>query len=96
MRNIRDVIVPIGAAIAVAASLCAVPAVAGDAATEVNIAPSSARAAMAWAPRGKSGIRQVRHIRNHPARVASLAKPGCGWSASQCDRQFVLILGIGF
>jgi hypothetical protein len=82
--------ISIGAAVALATILVALPAAGSDAAP---VAPSSA--AMASAPQGKSKARHVKHVRVHPARVASLARPGCGWFAP-CDGQFVLILGIGF
>ena len=81
----------IGATLVAMAALCVVPAAAYDA---EPVAAPSASAAMAWAPQVKSKSRHVRHVRAQPARVASLARPGCGWTA--CDRQFVLMIGVGF
>jgi hypothetical protein len=90
MREIPRPSISIGAAIVLATNLVVLPAAGSDAAP---VAPPSA--AMAWVPDAKSKARHVKHVRVHPARVASLARPDCGWSAP-CDRQFVLILGIGF
>ena len=81
----------IGATVIATAAVCVLPAAAYDA---EPAAEPSASAAMAWAPQVKSKARHVRHVRAQPARVASLARPGCGWTA--CDRQFVLMIGVGF
>ncbi len=82
-----------GAAVAV---LSAMPAAAYDV---EPAAISIASDAMAWVPpanlkEAKSKPRHVRQVRAQPARVASLARPGCSWSA--CERQFVLMIGVGF
>ncbi|MFO1110985.1 MAG: hypothetical protein U1E61_17545 [Bradyrhizobium sp.] len=87
------IVLSIGAAVAVIAAACAAPAAAYDA---EPVATSAASTAMAWVPPGKSQPKRVRHVRAAPARVASLARPGCGWSTSLCDRPFVLMIGIGF
>jgi len=76
------------------------PAVASDepssVATSEKIEPSTS-SAMAWALQAKSRARHVRYIRSQPTRVASLARPGCGWYGwSACERPFVLMVGIGF
>ena len=93
MRKIPRIILSTGAAVTLMTALGAAPSAASEAAA-VAVAPPSA--AMAWAAQGKSKTRHVRQVRSHPERVASLARPTCGWPASSCDRQFVLILGIGF
>jgi len=93
MRKIPQIILSTGAAVTLVTTLGAAPSAASEAAP-VAVAPSSV--AMAWATQGKSKTRHVRQVRGHPARVASLARPTCGWPVSSCDQQFVLILGIGF
>ena len=99
MRNVLKVCVSVGAAIAITATLCAVPAAASGkrsvAAENDTIDMSQSRSAMAWAPREKQGTRHKRRVRSYPARIASLARPGCN-PAFPCVRPFVLILGIGF
>lgn len=80
----------------------AIAALSGLPAAAYDVDPAAislASEAMAWVPPtnlkdAKSKPRHVRHARAQPARVASLAKPGCGWSP--CERQFVLMLGVGF
>lgn len=81
----------IGATAIAMAAVCVLPAAAYDA---EPAAAASVSAAMAWTPQAKSKARHVRRVRAQPARVASLARPGCGWSA--CERQFVLMIGVGF
>jgi hypothetical protein len=93
MRKIPQIILSTGAAVTLVTTLGAAPSAASEAAP-VAVAPPSV--AMAWAAQGKSKTRHVRQVRGHPARVASLARPTCGWPVSSCDQQFVLILGIGF
>jgi hypothetical protein len=75
----------------------ALPALGLDAPSSLNERTelSSSSEAMAWAPQAKSR-KHVRHLRVQPARVASLARPACGWSTSSCDRPYPLMLGIGF
>jgi len=74
----------------------ALPALGLDAPSSLNERTelSASSEAMAWMPPAKSR-KHVRHFRGQAARVASLARPACGWSASSCDRP-VLMLGIGF
>jgi hypothetical protein len=93
MRKIPQIILSTGAAVALMTMLGAAPSAASETAPVAVATPS---AAMAWVPPGKSKTRHVRQVRGHPARVASLARPTCGWPVSSCDQQFVLILGIGF
>jgi hypothetical protein len=87
----------LGVAVAMMMALGGQPAAASDepssgAAVE-KIDPSTS-SAMTWA---RSKARQVRYVRSQPTRVASLARPGCGWYGwSACGRPFVLMLGIGF
>lgn len=98
MSRRRQTIASIGIFVAVAAALLAVPAfasdarkasAAGDMRTE-RVAPSSAKrmTTHAWS--------KPRLVRRQFARVASLYPTGCGWSYGGCDRQFPLIIGIGF
>ncbi len=94
MRKPLKTILSFGAAVVLMAMVPALPAAAGDAPNAAAAAASSSDA-MAWARAWKSK-RYVRQVRGYPARVASLAKPGCGWYASACDRPFVLILGISY
>jgi hypothetical protein len=98
MSKRRQIITAIGIFVAVAAAGWAVPASASDARkisatadmrTE-RVAPSSARR-MAGHAHSKPRL-----ARRQLARVASLYPTGCGWSYGGCDRQFPLIIGIGF
>ena len=91
MRKLSKAVLSTGVAVLAMTVACALPAAAYDA---EPAAISAASAVMAWVPQAKSKARHVRHVRAQPARVASLARPGCGWTA--CDRQFVLMIGVGF
>ena len=95
MRTPLKTILSFGAAIALMAMVPALPAAASDAPSATVAAAASSSDAMAWARAWKSK-RYVRQVRGYPARVAALARPGCGWYASACDRPFVLILGISY
>ena len=95
MSKRRQTIASIGIFVAVAAALWTVPAsaddarkasVAGDMRSD-RVAPVSAKR-MATHARSKPRL-----VRRQPTRVASLYPTGCSWS---CDRQFTLIIGIGF
>ena len=91
MRKMSKAVLSTGVAVLAMTAVFSLPAAAYDA---EPAAEPSASAAMAWSPQVKSKARHVRHVRAQPARVASLARPGCGWTA--CDRQFVLMIGVGF
>jgi hypothetical protein len=95
MRRPFKTILPFGVALAFMAMVPALPAAAGDEPETAAATASSASDAMAWARAWKSK-RYVRQVRGYPARVASLARPGCGWYVTSCDRPFVLILGISY
>lgn len=99
--------ISICAAAALAATLWSWPALGSDLGSDTpsavaaaavasgdRVGPVSPSAAMAWALQGRP--KPARSHRIRPARVAALSQQGCGWYASPCDRQFVLILGIGF
>jgi len=93
----------IGAAVALMTALGAQPAAGSDASnvavmpvSNQKIEPPSPSRAMAWAPQARLKSRRARHARGHPERVAAVSRQGCGWAASPCERQFVLILGVGF
>ena len=94
MRTPLKTILSFGAAVALMAMVPALPAAASDE-PSAAVATASSSSAMAWARAWKSK-RYVRQVRGYPARIASLARPGCGWYASACDRPFVLILGISY
>ena len=95
MRTPLKTILSFGAAVALMAMVLALPAAASDEPNAAVATASSPSDAMAWARAWKSK-RYVRQVRGYPARIASLARPGCGWYASACDRPFVLILGISY
>lgn len=93
----------VAAAFAVTATLWNAPVLGSEARTSLapaaivsgyRIGPASPSGAMASAQRGK--VRYSRSLRGRQLRVATLARQGCGWPGSPCERRFVLILGIGF
>ncbi len=95
MSKRRQTIASVGIFVAIAAALWTVPASAngarkasatGDVRTE-RVAPSSVKRVAAHVHS------KPRLVRRQPTRVASLYPTGCSWS---CDRQFPLIIGIGF
>lgn len=99
MRKIADAFISVVAVVAVAMIVSAPAAVASDTPllTQRQVSePSSVSPAAAPAQQATSRTRQMRRAPVRLARVASLARPGCGWFVSSCDRDFVLILGIGF
>jgi hypothetical protein len=99
MSKRRQIITAIGIFVAVAAAGWTVPASASDARKasagadlrSEKVAPPSAKRIAAHA---RSKPRLVR--RQQLAHVASLYPTGCGWSYGGCERQFPLIIGIGF
>ena len=91
----RKAVLSTGAAVAFMVAAGALPALGLDAPSSLNERTelSWSSEAMAWAPQARSR-RHARTFRAQPARVASLARPACGWAA--CDRPYPLMLGIGF
>ena len=95
MSKRRQTIASFGIFVAVAAALWTLPASANgarkasarDDMRSERVAPQSAKR-MAVHAHSKPRL-----VRRQPTRVASLYPTGCGWS---CDRQFPLIIGIGF
>jgi hypothetical protein len=93
-----QIITAIGIFVAVAATGWTVPASASDAGKapaaadlrSEKVAPSSAKRMASHAHS------KPRLARRQLARVASLYPTGCGWSYGGCERQFPLIIGIGF
>lgn len=86
-------ILSLAAAVALAMAWSTLPATAYD--VEPGSIPP-APAALMRAQQVKSKPGKIRNVRAQPARVVSLARPDCFWSASFCGRPFVLMIGIGF